>query len=235
MATRKQTPPSRRPLSREIVLRAALALADRDGLAGITARALGERLSVTPMAIYRHVESIAAIEDALLDVVIDDAALEVGRSRSLKEDLADLFLSIHGALSAHPALLPLLGSRGSYGASALTTLDRALARMRSSGLSRERAVSVFHVLIAYVIGAVSLAAAARDRRRDGSGRVDEAIQQTLERGGAPEVAAAAKELVTFASAHRFDSGLRALLSSLLEGAPTPLEKPRAANRRRKAC
>jgi Bacterial regulatory proteins, tetR family len=46
----------RASVSREAVLAAALRLADEHGLEAVTMHAVAERLRVTPMALYRHVD-----------------------------------------------------------------------------------------------------------------------------------------------------------------------------------
>jgi AcrR family transcriptional regulator len=51
------------------VVEAAVALADADGLPGLSIRNLAQRLGVTPMAVYRHVES----RDELLVLMVDAA------------------------------------------------------------------------------------------------------------------------------------------------------------------
>ena len=45
------------PLTRERVLTAAVALADRDGIEGLSMRKLGQELGVEAMALYRHVRA----------------------------------------------------------------------------------------------------------------------------------------------------------------------------------
>ncbi|MEI7781085.1 MAG: TetR family transcriptional regulator, partial [Planctomycetota bacterium] len=62
------TPPtpnaeSRTPLSRERVLRAAVLLADEEGIESLTMRQLGLRLGVEAMSLYNHV----ANKDDILD------------------------------------------------------------------------------------------------------------------------------------------------------------------------
>src|SRR3712207_5449285 len=62
----------RRPLlNREQVLRAAVALADEDGIDSVSMRALAQDLGVVPMALYEHV----ARKDELLNGMV---ALGIG-------------------------------------------------------------------------------------------------------------------------------------------------------------
>ena len=45
----------RRPLTRERVLQTAMKMADRNGLDGLSMRALGQALGVEAMSLYNHV------------------------------------------------------------------------------------------------------------------------------------------------------------------------------------
>ena len=51
----QKTNTGRTRLSRPLVLEAAVALADEDGLEGFSMRRLAQELGVVPMALYKHV------------------------------------------------------------------------------------------------------------------------------------------------------------------------------------
>jgi AcrR family transcriptional regulator len=55
MTPQSENTQRRQPLTRERVFRAAVALADRDGLDSLTMRRLGGELGVEAMALYKHV------------------------------------------------------------------------------------------------------------------------------------------------------------------------------------
>ena len=69
----------RAPLSRERVLRAAVELADREGIEAMSMRRLGQELGVDAMAIYRHVRD----KDDLLDGVVEIVVGEIDRPAPL--------------------------------------------------------------------------------------------------------------------------------------------------------
>src|SRR5262245_38803736 len=71
--TRDQRRPSKETLSREHVVRAAVELLDAEGLAGLSMRKLGERLSAGATSIYWHVET----KDDLLEFAMDEIYGEV--------------------------------------------------------------------------------------------------------------------------------------------------------------
>ena len=70
---RSDTPGPRPTLTRERVLRAAVALADEQGLDALTMRALGGALGVQAMSLYNHV----ADKDAILDGIVERVVAEI--------------------------------------------------------------------------------------------------------------------------------------------------------------
>ena len=63
---------TRLPLSRERVLRAAVALADERGIGALTMRNLGQELGVEAMSLYNHVANKDAILDGVIELVIGE-------------------------------------------------------------------------------------------------------------------------------------------------------------------
>src|SRR4030095_4264743 len=70
-----QSTEKRAPLSRERVLRGAVAIADEDGIAALTMRSLAQELGVKPMALYYHVANKAQILDGIVDLVFSEIEL----------------------------------------------------------------------------------------------------------------------------------------------------------------
>lgn len=66
MATREKTTG---PLSREAIVAAAMALADADGVAKLSMRAVARTLGVEAMSLYHHIPNKEAILDAMVDEV----------------------------------------------------------------------------------------------------------------------------------------------------------------------
>src|SRR6202167_1696892 len=60
------------------ILDAALELADDKGLEAVSMRALAERTGVTPMALYPHVGSKAALLDGMLGRVVGQMVADEG-------------------------------------------------------------------------------------------------------------------------------------------------------------
>ena len=67
--------PNRTPLSRARVVDEAMALADEQGLAALSMRALAGRLGVEAMSLYHHVAGKEALLDAMVDAVFGELHL----------------------------------------------------------------------------------------------------------------------------------------------------------------
>ena len=71
--TLKTEPTTRRePLSRERVLRAAIELADRDGLEALSMRRVGQALGVEAMSLYNHVANKEDLLDGMVETVVSE-------------------------------------------------------------------------------------------------------------------------------------------------------------------
>src|SRR2546430_16897959 len=60
------------PLSRRRVLRAAVELADRDGLDSLTMRRLAQELGAEAMSLYHHVANKEAVLDGIVEVILGE-------------------------------------------------------------------------------------------------------------------------------------------------------------------
>ena len=69
---------SKRPLSRDRVLRAAIKLADQEGIDSLSMRRLGLALGVEAMSLYNHVAGKDDLLDGLVDIFFGE--IEIGRA-----------------------------------------------------------------------------------------------------------------------------------------------------------
>src|SRR5262245_62122179 len=60
------------PLSRRRVLRAAVGLADRDGIDSLTMRRLAQEVGVEAMSLYHHVANKEAVLDGVVEVILEE-------------------------------------------------------------------------------------------------------------------------------------------------------------------
>lgn len=152
MATRGLAEPRSRPrLSREQVLRAAIAHADAGGLAALTMRQLAEILGVAPMALYRHVASKDDLIDAMVDVVFAEIGVPAGGG-DWKTAMRRRAIAVRDALSRHPWAVGLMESRRTPGPANLRHHDAVIGRLRAAGFDIEMAAHAYSLLDSYIYG-----------------------------------------------------------------------------------
>jgi AcrR family transcriptional regulator len=141
----------RAPLSRDRVLLAAVALADRAGIDSVSMRQLAHELGVVPMALYKHV----ANKDELLDGMIDVVVGEVGppaRGTGWKSAVRQRILSARQALLRHPWASRVIESRHNPTPAVLAYLDSMIGLFRAGGLSVDLTHHVMHALGSRILG-----------------------------------------------------------------------------------
>jgi AcrR family transcriptional regulator len=155
MARRTDTSATRTPLSRERVLRAAVALADDGGIEALSMRRLAKELGVEAMSLYNHV----ANKDEILDGIVDAVTSEI----DLPSDEADWKTAIRrSTVSArdvyvrHRWASSLAMSRQSGGPASFRHADWKLRTLREAGFSKDVIYQAFHILDAYVLGFTAL-------------------------------------------------------------------------------
>lgn len=140
----------RRPLSRERVLRAALALADRDGLGALTMRRLGQEMGVEAMSLYKHVANKEEILDGIAEFVLCEFELPT-EDVDWREGMRRRAVSARAALARHPCWTVLL-SRSRPGPAMLRNLDSVIGSLRRGGFSVAMAARAFSLLDSYIYG-----------------------------------------------------------------------------------
>lgn len=153
----RRSRPTPVPLSRDNVVRAAIALADAQGLPAVTLRKVGGALGAGPMRLYGYV----ATKDELLALMIDAiyAEMVAGNGAATgpwRLEIARLACALRDAALQHPWFAALLGGRPHQGPNALAFMEAMLAAVaRTPGLDRiDAAFQATKVINAYVLGAV---------------------------------------------------------------------------------
>jgi len=152
MATRARRAAKRRAaLTRERVLRAAIGLADRDGIESLSMRKLGDELRVEAMSLYNHVLNKMDMLDGMVDLVfseIDLPAIGVDWRIAMRERA----ISARQALLRHPWAIGLMESRATPGPATLRHHDSVLGSLRRAGFSVEMAAHAYSILDGYIYG-----------------------------------------------------------------------------------
>lgn len=153
MATRAAAPVERRePLSRERVLRAAIDLADREGIAALSMRTLARELGVEAMSLYHYVESKKDLLAALRDMVMRELDLPDAAPREWKGAVRRMAVSYHKALGRHSWVHELTGAPTGVGPGTLAYMEWTLGTLRRGGFSARMTHHAYHILDSHVVG-----------------------------------------------------------------------------------
>ena len=151
MTETASTAPLRTPLTRERVLEAAVALADRGGIDGLSMRKLGQVLGVEGMAVYRHVRDKEAILDGIIDAVMTEVVVP-DRAGDWKIAMRELSLAARFVMLRHPWAPAVLVARPEVGPATLRHIDSVLSILDAGGFSIDMAHHALHVLGSRVFG-----------------------------------------------------------------------------------
>ncbi|MEW2622138.1 TetR/AcrR family transcriptional regulator C-terminal domain-containing protein [Streptomyces sp. NPDC048106] len=149
--------PRPRSLSHDQLAAAALAVLDRDGLAGLSMRAVAKELGMSTMALYRYVRDRDELE--LLVVEFALGAVDTGappEDLPWRERIEILMRRMRDTLSAHPSVVPLTMTHRHHSRALLRWSETVLAVLTGAGFDGERRVVALRSLIAYVNGALQL-------------------------------------------------------------------------------
>ena len=141
----------RAPLSKDRVLRAAIALAARDGIESLTMRKLADELGAGAMSLYHYVPNKVDLVDGMVDIVFSEIELPP-TAVDWKTALRRRAISTREALSRHRWAVGLMESRRTPGPASLRVHDAVLGCLREGGFSIEMAIQAYSVQDAYIYG-----------------------------------------------------------------------------------
>jgi AcrR family transcriptional regulator len=140
----------RKPLSRERVLVAAVALADAAGIDALSMRRLGQELGVEAMSLYNHVANKDDLLDGITGVVIGE--IELPQGVDWKAALRRHALSAHEVLGRHPWACNLALSPARNVPVSVRRADWMLGQLRGAGLPPAVTYHAYHALDAHILG-----------------------------------------------------------------------------------
>ncbi len=149
--TASVTPQKRVPLSRERVLRAAVAIADATGIGSLTMRSLAHELGVKPMALYYHVANKEEILDGIVDLVFSEIEAP-SADGDWRSEIIRRAESARRVLRRHPWAIGLMESRKTPGPETLRHHDATIGTLRAAGFSVEMTAHAYALLDSYIYG-----------------------------------------------------------------------------------
>jgi AcrR family transcriptional regulator len=210
----------RRPrdsLNREVILDAALRIADRDGLDGLTFLALGHELDAHATSVYRHFRD----KDELVLEMIDELR---ARSYGLHEtsgdwrtDLRSLAHHIREHYLRYPRLAQQMSARSTRRTIEFANVEFTLGALARAGLDDADAVLYLRLFGNYVRAMASHEAAVR--ALDPDLKTKDVVRWQLDASGLdpdayPSVTRLARSLLPMDDPRVFDLGLEMLLEAI---------------------
>jgi AcrR family transcriptional regulator len=215
------SPAQRAPLTRERVLRGAVAIADAGGIAALTIRALADKLGVKPMSVYYHVANKDEILDGIVDLVFSEIDLP-SAAGDWHAEIRRRATSAREVLRRHSWAIGLMESRTTPGPATLRHHDAVIATLRGGGFSVEMTAHAYALLDSYVYGFALQEATLPFTENDTAGDVTEAIMQRMPAGEYPHLVEMATEHILQPGYHfgdEFGFGLTLILDALGRSLP----------------
>jgi AcrR family transcriptional regulator len=152
MATQPAPQPEPRiPLSRERVLRAAIALADEGGIESLSMRKLGQQLGVEAMSLYHHVANKDDLLDGIVDAVTSEIEVPSGEA-DWKEAIRRTAISSHDLFLRHRWACSLMMRRARVSPDRMRWMEAVLRTFREAGFSADMTHHAYHALDSHITG-----------------------------------------------------------------------------------
>ncbi|MFD7443326.1 TetR/AcrR family transcriptional regulator C-terminal domain-containing protein [Streptomyces sp. NPDC059909] len=196
--TQQRRAGARAPLSRERVLRAAVALADETGAEAFSMRRLAQELGVVPMALYKHVANKEELLDGMVDVVVGEIDPPAAGA-DWKSSVRQRILSARRVLLRHRWAARVIESRTGPTPAVLAYLDSVIGTFRDGGLSADLTHHVMHALGSRLLGF-------SQELFDGGGAAAPTAPTGAAGGTAPDAAGAYPRVAEIAAAAAHDTG-----------------------------
>jgi AcrR family transcriptional regulator len=141
----------RTPLSRALVLQAAIRLADQGGLDALSMRKLGQELGVEAMALYYHFANKDEVLDGIVDIVFSEIDVPAAGS-DWRTAMRRRALSLRDVLARHRWAIGMMESRRNPGPANLRHHDAVIGSLRVGGFDMEMTAHAYSLLDSYIYG-----------------------------------------------------------------------------------
>ncbi|MFJ8920312.1 TetR/AcrR family transcriptional regulator C-terminal domain-containing protein [Streptomyces sp. NPDC102415] len=219
----RATPQARQPqLSRERVIRTAIALADAEGLAALSMRRLATEFGTSTMALYRHVPSKGELVRLMSETVFGSGPPDPRPTgwRPLLEQEARLLWKQY---AQHPWLAHAMAglTRPTASPNAMRYTERVLTALTGLGLTPEQMLHIHLTVLGYAQGIAMAVELESQARQDSGMTADEWMTAVEPRTDAIQTARAYPVLSTLFDEGNFELDLHTLfefgLGRVLDG------------------
>jgi AcrR family transcriptional regulator len=224
-------------LTRERIVAAGIAIADRDGLPRVSVRRIAAQLDSSPMSLYHYVPSKRDLLNLMLDAANADFGWPAKTITDWRGVLCHFARESRRCLKQHPWVNQLHASDPEYGPESIRILEWLLTSLSKVGLDVKTAIQVIRVLYVFVNGFVA-AESSGSSTRNGQGRRPSVNQPTfakaiLATGDYPHV----KRFIEITAEIPDDQGFEHALDLILNGIASEIQlhgRSLAAKQRKEA-
>lgn len=202
------------PLSRDAIVRAALALADREGLDAVSMRNVASELDVGFMRFYGHVESKEQLLELMVDAVYGELAPPA--DESWRAALRSVAQELRAAAARHAWFIGLLGGRPNLGPNAFAYNEACFEALGFADI--DDSLEALRIMKSYAIGAIQSEASdlgSGENRETWQRSMWPYVQQMLATGKYPNIARVVREAKHPEDV--FERGLERVLAGIAAG------------------
>ncbi|MGW0808215.1 TetR/AcrR family transcriptional regulator [Nonomuraea sp. NPDC002799] len=142
-------------LDRETVVAAALAIADRDGLSGVTMARVADALGGSPMSLYRHLNDKQELLDAVVDLALSESPRIAQDGRPWRVRLEEFGLESRRNTLRHPALVEIHLENSVRGPGAAAVGLDIIDLLHKAGFDDDSSIRGYMSLRNYLLGAMA--------------------------------------------------------------------------------
>jgi AcrR family transcriptional regulator len=155
-------PGPKQALTVDVIVAAAIEIADGQGMSALSMRAVGDRLGRTGMALYTYVPSKSELVDLMYDTVIAEAHHDYDLGAGWRPALTAWAEDLWAFYLRHPWVLQVSQARPVLGPNEYVVLDTVFRIMFETGLAPAEVRRVTGALFQFVRGVAQVVAEARD-------------------------------------------------------------------------
>ncbi len=141
---------SRPALTLDRIVRAAVEVADAEGLAGLSMRKVAERLGFTTMSLYRHVPGREHLVDLMRDAALGEPPPEPAAKGGWRPRLETCVRQGWEVRRRHPWLGEIRGTRHLPGPNSVAHYERMLSIVAGTGLAPAEVIAAIELVGRFV-------------------------------------------------------------------------------------
>lgn len=146
--------PRPRSLTPAAIATAALAVIDRDGMAGFTMRAVAAELHMATMSLYNYVRSREELEELVVETLLSQVDTTLPRRATWRRQVTVLIERVREVAKAHPQVVPLALPHRLTSAAGQRLSETVLGVLAQAGFAGQRRERANRILMIYLIGSI---------------------------------------------------------------------------------